>query len=165
MQGFSSSLESNLWNWVPHIYLQLYLCKRCQHVLRTGFGMQWHGAGGTAQRPPYPASSLDTLLLRIRTVLSNNSKSQKLLSPYKRWPLQEGRKVCRGTPFSSPDLRKALLTAEMTLAKDNTWDSRSSACQTYQHMDKMECFAISGDFNTSNWNICTCREKRNVKCK
>lgn len=165
MQGFSSSLESNLCNWVPHIYIQLYLCKRCQHVLRRGFGMQWLIAGGAPQRPSHPLSCLGTFQLRIRTVLCNNSKRHEFLSPSKRWPLQEGRKVCRGTPFSSPDLRKVLLMDEITLAKDNTWDSKSSAFQTQQHMDKIEGFASDGDFNTSNWNICSCREKRNATCE
>lgn len=147
-------------------------CKRCQHVLRRGFGTQWLRAGQTAQSPPHPLSCLDTFLLRIRIVLCNNSKSQKLLSPSRRWPLQEGRKVCRSTPFSSPDLRKALLMAEMPLEKDNTWDSKSGACQIYQHMDKLECFAIDWDFYISNWNMCNWREKEmlnvssmKVKCQ
>uniref|UniRef100_A0A8C4UR20 Uncharacterized protein n=1 Tax=Falco tinnunculus TaxID=100819 RepID=A0A8C4UR20_FALTI len=53
--------------------------------------------------------------------------------------------VFKGTPFSSPDLRKALLIAEgreITLVKDQAWDPKSSIWKRYQHIDKMECLAM-----------------------
>lgn len=102
--------------------------------------------GDAAQRPLHPASHCALLCseAELPCVIRRRAKSSYHLTEGNL--CRKAERVFRGTPFSSPDLRKALLVTEgreITLVKDNTWDSKSSACKRYQHVDKM-------DFNTFN---------------